>query len=228
MSNKQEVLKVFEELKHKYQNKIWDVDKTGCKIVEVLGAKLILDPTDPYIDLGFRKTNHKYAKKELEWYDSQSLNIEEIGKIASVWKNCADKDGNINSNYGYLIYSDENGNQYTNCVNELKSNPNSRRAIMIYNRPNMHTDAFENGRNDFVCTLAHQFFIRNKKLESIVNMRSNDFIFGFLNDFVWFATVHNRVCQELVKSYPELKVGNLIHIANSMHIYERHFGLFDE
>ena len=45
-----------------------------------------------------------YAKREIEWYESQSLYVKDIpGKVLKIWEMCADKDGKINSNYGWCI-----------------------------------------------------------------------------------------------------------------------------
>lgn len=55
--------------------------------------------------------------------------------------------------------------------------------MMIYQRPQMQFQYNKNGMNDFICTNYAQLFIRNNKLIYIVDMRSNDAIFGFFNDF---------------------------------------------
>ena len=91
----------------------------------------------------------------------------------------------------------------------------------------MHQDYKENGKNDFVCTNFHHFFIRNNSLVSVVNLRSNDAIFGFFNDFYWYSHVHNNVKSKL-QTYFTKKLSNndqLIYTANSFHVYERHFNM---
>jgi thymidylate synthase len=210
-------------------NKNFVIDKSGVKTVEILGARIVLNPNQKYMEFNGRKSPKKYIEAELDWYDSQDLHVGKIAKIAKIWDQVSDKDGFINSNYGHLIYSEENGNQYLEVMNKLITNPDSRQALMVYNRPSIHKDAVDRGRSDFICTLGHQFVIRNNQLQSIVNMRSNDAIFGFFNDFAWFATVHQRLLADLQKSkYPDLEMGKLIHIANSFHVYERHFDMLEK
>lgn len=228
MTNEERLMPFFKRLNDDVINENFVIDKTGVKTVEILGARIELDPTQKLLEFNGRKTPQKYVAEELEWYDSQDLHIGKIAQTAKIWHSVADKDGFVNSNYGFLIYSDENGNQYQEVLNKLSSNPDSRQAVMIYNRPTMHKDAVERGRSDFICTLGQHFFLRNNKLVSIVNMRSADSIFGFFNDFPWFATVQGRLLNDLQSTYTNLKMGNLIFIANSFHVYERHFSMLEK
>lgn len=228
MTNEDRLFPYFEKL---YQRLIGDEyvnDKSGTKLVEIVAPRIELDPTQPNLEFEGRKTPKKYVQLELEWYDSQDLGVEKIGEVASIWKNIASSEGKINSNYGYLIYSEENFNQYENVIKELKRSESSRQGIMIYNRPSIHYDSKHKGMSDFICTLSHQFFIRDNRLHSVVNMRSNDAIYGFFNDFAWFSEVHTRVYNELVNEYPNLKIGNLVHVPNSFHVYERHFDMLKQ
>jgi thymidylate synthase len=175
-----------------------------------------------------RKTPEEYMEKEIQWYDSMDLSVEEIGKHAKIWMKCACEDRYINSNYGYLIYHPGNFRQYKFCLETLQHTPDSRRAIMIYTRPSIQIEHNIRGMSDFICTIAHQFFIRFGKLISVVEMRSNDCVFGMMNDFAWFATVQERLLKNLQEQkYPELEMGELIYIANSWHLYERHFDMLD-
>jgi thymidylate synthase len=78
--------------------------------------------------------------------------------------------------------------------------------------------------NDFICTLGVQYMIRDNKLYSVVNMRSNDIIYGFFNDFYWQATIQERLLNDLIDNgYKDLKMGKMIWVANSLHVYEKHF-----
>ena len=220
----QKVKDIRSQLIQKYKDGDFVIDKTGAKLVEIIGATFEADE-----DWVIRKPNYDYVQKELEWYESQSLNVYDIaGKVPEIWKQVSDKDGFINSNYGWVVFSKENSDQFKNTIRELKRNPFSRRAIMIYNRPTMHYEYNKDGMSDFICTMYNEFFIRDNELISHYAMRSNDAVFGYCNDYQWARYIQSKVYKELQKVYPELKLGKIIWTASSLHVYERHFKFIDE
>lgn len=226
MQNEEILLKeIFLPLYNKLQNEEFVTDKSGVKMVELIAPRIEINPTQPVLDFGARKTPLKYAEAEMKWYMSQDLSVSEIGKVATIWTNIADKNGKINSNYGWCVYSEENGYQYQNAVKQLLDNSESRRSCMIYNRPSMQTDYNKDGMDDFMCTFATQHFIRNRELIYIVMMRSQDAVYGFFNDFYWHCHVYDQMFTQLSKKLVNLQKGKMIWIANSFHVYERHFDM---
>ena len=193
------------------------IDKSGVKTIEMIGATFEADEQTI-----FGAVNHDYVDREIEWYKSQSLYVKDIpGKTPAIWEQIASDDGKINSNYGWAIYSEYNGYQYHNVLDELAERPNSRRAVMIYTRPTMWEDYKQDGMSDFMCTNAVQYMIRDDQLVAIVQMRSNDVVFGYRNDFAWQNHVANQLSIDLrLKTWPKIiwNVGNL-------HVYERHFDM---
>lgn len=191
-------------------------DKTGCKMLELRSASFIAD--EPAI---FGTPNHDYIKREIEWYMSCSRNVYDIpGEPPAIWKQVASKDGIINSNYGWCIFSFENGNQFHRVENELRANPESRRAVMIYTRPSMWEDYNKDGMSDFMCTNAVQYFVRMGMLEAHVQMRSNDVVFGYKNDYAWQKHVLDLLADKL-----QVQAGDIHWNVGSLHVYERHFHL---
>ena len=194
-------------------------DKTGVKTIEILNASFIAD--QPSI---IGKVNEDYVKRELEWYKSQSLNVNDIpGETPQIWKMVASDKGEINSNYGWCIYSEENGYQFENVVDELVKNPYSRRANMIYTRPSMHGDYNRDGMSDFMCTNNVQYIIRNDQVHALVYMRSNDAVFGYKNDYAWQKHVLDEVASEIC-----VQAGDIHWNVSSLHVYERHFDLLKD
>ena len=189
-----------------------------------------------------REPNEDYFKRELEWYQSESLNVNDIPEGApTMWKACADELGYINSNYGWMIWSKDNGEQYKNCVEKLIADPHTREACMIYNRPSMQQDYNKNGMHDFCCTYAVQCFLNEDEnntlhLKYIVYMRSNDAVFGFDNDALWHMYVQQQLAEDLLFNKINILVNTdkpiicdpIIWNAGSLHIYERHFKYLDE
>lgn len=193
-------------------------DRTGQKTIELLGASFLAD--EPAI---FGTPSEKYIDAEIDWYSSGSTNINDIHpdkEPPAAWVYAANEHGEINSNYGHLIWSSKYHDQYQNVLDELISNPDSRRASMIYTRPSIWSEYDENGKNDFICTNAVTYYIRNDELQAVVQMRSNDVVFGYKNDFAWQQNVLESLSQDL-----DIEPGFIQWQVQNMHVYERHFDL---
>lgn len=190
--------------------------------VENINQHLVLDPTDPEID-AFREFKKDYAEREKKWYLSHDLSIKGWMDDIKIWQFCASKDGKqeINSNYGYLVYDEKNGSQFDNAFLKLKENKESREAMVIFTRPQIHVDATADGKHDFICTNFYHFFIRKNKLEMILSQRSCDFVTGFPFDFNWACYVYNDMLTKLREVYPNLEAGTVQYNIDSLHTYMR-------
>jgi|TARA_R110000765_G_scaffold9042_2_gene28544 thymidylate synthase len=214
------VADIRKDLKAKLDNKEFVIDKTGVKTIELLGVSFIAD--EPFI---FRETNEDYVKREIEWYQSMSLYVEDIpGETPQIWNDVSSKHGRINSNYGYLCAHPDNGSQFMQCVDTLCKDLNSRRAMMIYTRPSIQTDYNTDGMSDFICTNAVQYIVRENRVNAIVQMRSNDAVFGYNNDFAFQKYMLDEVVKSLNERYNGmLSAGDITWQVGSMHCYSRHF-----
>jgi len=190
-------------------------------MIEIINASFIAD--EPAI---FGTPNGEWHQRELDWYLSRSRNVYDIIEpIPAIWKQVASPSGKINSNYGWCIYSEENGSQYLNAIRSLKQNMHSRQAVMIYNRPSMHTDSTADGMKDFICTHSTHLMIREGLLHYIVNMRSSDAVFGYKGDRAWHSFVQQSALVDLAEDYPDLKLGPIYWNSGSLHVYPRHHHL---
>ena len=120
----------------------------------------------------------------------------------------ADKNGNVNSNYGWQW---ERTSQLDIIIDMLKKNPRTRQAaISIYDAKEISDYEF-----DTPCTYAVQFTIVGQKLNMCVTMRSNDLWYGFCNDQYCFSKL-----QELVATETGLLIGHYYHFAHNLHLYD--------
>lgn len=227
MSNEDVLFPLYKQLYEKIKAKDLLVDKSGAKIAEIIAPRVELDPTQKIFNFPGIETNESYIEKEYRWYMSKDLSVDSV-KDVKIWSQVADSNGEINSNYGYLVYSKGNFSQFSNVIKTLENHRDSRQAIIIYTRPSIHYEWNSNGGSDFICTLYQQFFIRDNKLHCITNMRSSDSIFGLRNDLPWFNDVILTMHKNLKITYPDLEIGTHIFIANSFHIYERHFSKLEK
>jgi thymidylate synthase len=206
------------QLGHELAMRNFVTDKSGVKTIEIVGASFTANERSI-----FGEVNTEWSQREVRWYLSESLNVNDIPMpIPEIWKQVADKDGFINSNYGWMLLSKENGGQFRRVVEELQRNPLSRRALAIYTRPSMWDDYNKNGRSDFCCTNAVQYLVRDGRVHAVVQMRSNDAVFGYKGDFYW-----QRYALSLVAAALSIDMGEITWQVGSLHVYERHFYMVD-
>tara|TARA_Y100000389_G_scaffold149554_2_gene148952 strand:+ start:6445 stop:7143 length:699 start_codon:yes stop_codon:yes gene_type:complete len=230
------VLKVNDIRKHfieELKNENFSRDKSGVKTIELIGASFHANE-----EAIFGTPNDEYIADELDWYRSMSTNINDIGdrdEPPAAWKYSANEHGEINSNYGTLIYSDKYYRQYDMVLDELSTNMDSRRATMVYNRPSIWAEYNENDKNDFICTNAVTYYLRDSAIHAVVQMRSNDVVFGYKNDYAWQLFVLEQLVSDYNRCYldaawdadyrKEMIVGNITWQVQNLHVYERHFDL---
>lgn len=108
-------------------------------------------------------------------------------------------------------------NQLRWVIDELKRNPDSRRAVIDVR----HTPS-DMISDSPACLQNLQFFIRNDMLHMKVLIRSNDAAkAAFMNAFA-FIMLQKKVADQL-----GLPVGTYTHRANSFHVYEKDYEVFD-
>ena len=212
------------------KDEAFTIDKTGQRTIEMLGANFLA--TEPAI---FGEPVKSYINAELAWYESGSTSIYDIHgndkEPPQAWQYAADQHGNINSNYGHLVFADKYHNQYKKAFDELQKNPDSRRAQMVYNRPSIWVEFDEGGKSDFICTNAQTFYIRDGILHMVSQMRSNDVVFGYKNDYAWAQYLMDKFvkdwndCADTYGVNDRIEKGVLKWQVMNLHVYERHFGL---
>ena len=216
MININNIRKYFiEELK----NERFTTDKTGQKTIELIGASFLAD--EPAI---FGTPNREYIDREIDWYCSGSTNIRDIyggdADPPQAWQYAANEHGEINSNYGRLIFDDIYYRQYENVLTELRYNVDTRRATMVYNRPSIWAEYLDRGKNDFICTNAVTYYIRTRHRLSAFGPLTEVHHCGYKNDYAWQQYVLEMLAGEL-----EIKPGFIQWQVQNLHVYERHFNL---
>jgi len=174
----------------------------------------LLDPTDKVITTQQRKFNVDYAEFENIWYESGDRDASEIAERAKIWKQMMiPGTSNVVSNYGFFW---NKNNQLDRAIQELKTNPQSRRAIVVHYDIN-ELDLY---KYDTPCNVILNFYIKNNKLELTIFARSIDLWFGFGNDQYCFAKLMERVSEQL-----GIQIGPMNWFITNLHIYPRHYNL---
>ena len=225
-------LAISYSLNNKFKELIFEINQSpqsanprGLQVKESLITGFAINPHYPCADFEAREFNYKYFAGELAWYLLKSRKTSFIDKFSNFWKTLKNKDGTINSNYGNILLSkNDETSQMAWVVNALIKDKDSRQAIAYIGGKDFQYE----GNKDFVCTQYLLFFIRNNQLHMKVQMRSNDIFYGLTYDAPWFSTVHQNVYQELLETYPDLKIGQYFHFSDNTHFYERHFELAEK
>lgn len=182
----------------------------GQEVREIENYRLNVDY--PFMSLKSRRLSLSYIRAEFLWYLRANPYDTMITEHAQIWTDLQQPDGAFLSNYGQYWFGEQNGFQWV--VDELSRDPNSRRAIIPMIRPvHLYAD-----NKDVVCTMAISFRIRDDRLNMTVHMRSNDAIWGAGNDIPCFWFLREMIAVKL-----GIEVGDYVHLADSMHVYSRHY-----
>jgi len=194
-----------------FQNCLFHIEKPGDVMTSVSRAY----PT-------------KYLNDELKLYFSGELSALKFGEASKFWLKLANKDGTINSNYGYLVFYKKIENKFGEIASQwqwaksqLMNDKDTRQALMFISSPHVQF----NGNRDFICTLNYCFSIEDDTLSLTVNRRSQDVILGLTFDYPWEWLLLKKMHYELLPTYPKLKMGSYTMFCNNIHVYERNFGL---
>lgn len=217
-----------------YRNFSYETAPRGMKARENLFVSFtIANPRDRLLFIPERKFPLDYTMAEILWYLSGNDKTEWIANYSSFWKHISDDGTTANSAYGARIflqhpYHEVNEEGYPHLTTpsdftqweyvkqELTKDPDSRRAVIHIRQPQDSYLAVK----DMPCTLSLQFFVRNNKLDLIVQMRSNDLILGTALDVPAFTFMQEMMAMEL-----GVELGSYHHTSNSMHVYERHYDM---
>lgn len=196
---------------------------TVCK--ELLDVALVIeDPSSCLYLNSARSSQFKYIAAEFLWYYMGRSDVKFISNWAKFWNQIQNADGSANSAYGNLIFNSKNEHnisQYQWALQSLLSDSDTRQAIMHFNKPS-HQYV---GNKDFVCTMYVNLHIRDNRLHMKMSIRSNDVIWGTPTDVAFFCSLQMQILSHLREKYPDLQLGTYTHVADSYHVYDRHYDL---
>ena len=148
------------------------------------------------------------ALGELLWYLSGSNATDHIAHYISHYSRY-DEGGIVFGGYGPRLRGDSD--QLATVVELLRKRPSTRRAVIqLFDRADLVEP-----HQDVPCTCTLQFLSRETGLDLIVYMRSNDVFIGLLHDAFCFSMI-----QEVVARSIAVDVGQYIHVAGSLHLYD--------
>ena len=169
-----------------------------------------------------RKINFKGAVDEILWiWQKKSNRIAELS--SHIWDEWAGEDGTIGKAYGYQLakksqYAEGEFDQVDRVLFDLKNNPASRRIMTnIYNFEDLHE------MNLYPCAYSMTFNVSGKRLNGILNQRSQDMLVA--NNW---NVVQYSVLLHMFARAAGLEAGELVHVIADAHIYDRHVPLVEQ
>jgi thymidylate synthase len=211
-------------------------DRTGVGTISHFGFQTRFDLKDGFPIVTTKKVPFRWVAEELFWFlsgDTDEANLRATG--VDIWKEWADEEhtrrfgrepGDLGPVYGYLWrsfgghYPKRDGvDQIARLINEIETNPNSRRLIVSGWDPRVCDNV------DLPpCHTLFQFKIeRERVLHCQLYQRSADAFLG-----VPFNISSYALLTHLVAHVCGLEVGEFIYTLGDYHIYQNHLGQVNE
>ena len=197
-------------------------DRTGTGTKSVFGHQMRFNLEDGFPLLTTKKLHLKSIIYELLWFLNGDTNVRYLqDNGVRIWNEWADENGELGPVYGKQWRAfetlDKDGNrvvvdQIQEIVNQLKSNPDSRRMLVC---------AWHPGQTDYMalppCHTMFQFYVANGKLSLQLYQRSADTFLGVPFNIASYALLDMMMAQVC-----GLKPGEFIHTTGDTHLYLNH------
>lgn len=209
-------------------------DRTGTGTLSHFGAQLRFDLASGFPLLTTKKVHFKSIIYELLWFLSGSTQVDYLQENGvRIWNEWATAEqtarfnrpaGDLGPVYGHQwrnygasktedgSYNADGVDQITQVIEQIKTNPNSRRLIVSGWNP---------GEAEQValppCHTLFQFFVADNKLSCQLYQRSADLFLGVPFNIASYALLTHMVAQVC-----DLEVGEFIWTGGDCHIYQNH------
>lgn len=209
-------------------------DRTGTGTLSHFGAQLRFDLADGFPLLTTKKVHFKSIVYELFWFLSGSTHVDYLQENnVRIWNEWATADqtarfnrpaGDLGPIYGHQwrnygatkredgSYDNDGVDQITEVIEQIKTNPNSRRLIVSgWNPKEADQVALP------PCHTLFQFFVADNKLSCQLYQRSADLFLGVPFNIASYALLTHMVAQVC-----GLEVGEFVWTGGDCHIYQNH------
>lgn len=109
--------------------------------------------------------------------------------------------------------------QIQNAVNSLRDDIHSRRSLIQIFQADLDSHLTSGFESRVPCSVDYQLLIRNNRLYCVYHMRSSDFYGHFPIDIYLTSKLMEYFVEQLLPTYPDLKVGSLLFFSGSLHAY---------
>lgn len=193
-------------------------DRTGTGTRSIFGYQMRFNLNEGFPLITTKKVHLRSIIHELLWFLSGDTNVAYLQKHGvTIWDEWATKEGELGPVYGFQWRSwptatGEKIDQIGAIIDEIKSNPNSRRLLVsawnVGEIPKMALPP---------CHAFFQFYIAAGKLSCQLYQRSADVFLGVPFNIASYALLTMMVAQVC-----GLKPGTFIHTLGDAHLYQNH------
>jgi len=205
-------------MRHVLQNGVTKSDRTGTGTRSVFGYQMRFDLSQGFPALTTKKLHLKSIIHELLWFLSGDTNIRYLKENGvRIWDEWADENGDLGRVYGaqWRSWRGANGetiDQIRNLVQQIQTNPDSRRLIVsAWNPAEVDSMALP------PCHALFQFYVANGKLSCQLYQRSADIFLG-----VPFNIASSAPLTIILAQVCGLQAGEFIHTLGDAHLYLNH------
>lgn len=222
-------------MRHVLTHGVDKTDRTGTGTRSVFGYQMRFDLQKGFPILTTKRVHFKSVAVELLWFLKGDTNIQYLkDNGVSIWDEWATKEqcarfgrneGDLGAVYGHQwrnfgatknpdgTYQKDGFDQISWLVNEIKTNPDSRRLIVSgWNPPEAGQVALP------PCHTMFQFYVANGKLSCQLYQRSADIFLG-----VPFNIASYALLTHLIAQVTGLEVGEFVWTGGDSHLYSNHF-----
>ncbi len=211
-------------LRHIKENGIEKGDRTGTGTISTFGYQMRFDLAEGFPLLTTKKLHLRSIIYELLWFLRGDTNVAYLQEHnVRIWNEWADENGDLGPVYGkqWRQWDDYQGgyiDQIKWIINEIKTNPNSRRMVVsAWNVAQLDEMALA------PCHCLMQFNVAAGKLNLQLYQRSADVFLG-----VAFNIASYALLLHIIAHLTGLEVGEFVHTFGDVHIYLNHLEQVEE
>jgi thymidylate synthase len=208
----------LEMLKYVLENGVERTDRTGVGTYSVFGYQNRYSLQEGFPLLTTKKVFWKGVVHELLWFLKGDTNVKYLhNNGVHIWDEWANASGDLGPIYGHQWrnWTGRVGEKYDQIewlINEIKTNPDSRRLIVnawaVHDLDDMALPP---------CHCLFQFYVLNGKLSCQLYQRSSDCMIGAPFNIASYALLTHLIAKTC-----NLEVGEFVHSFGDLHLYKNH------
>lgn len=193
-------------------------DRTGTGTRSVFGRQIRFDLAEGFPLVTTKKCHLRSIIYELLWFLRGDTNIQYLqDNGVTIWDEWADEKGDLGPVYGeqWRSWKRPDGttvDQIANVLNLLKTNPDSRRIMVVAYNPGVADEMALPP-----CHSLFQFYVAEGKLSCQLYQRSADLFLGVPFNIASYALLTHMLAQQA-----DLELGEFVHTFGDCHLYRNH------